>query len=102
MVTAIAGNQADIGIALQTAQAAAAAAAQHRMYLTGGGLAPVKNTQDIEETTADRLRAAAFVTQVAADGAPSFIVRPDFIGMLLYGAMGAKAVAGVGDPYTHT
>lgn len=101
MVTAIAGNQADIGIALQSAQGVAAAAAQHRLYLTGGGLAPVKETADIEETTADRLRSAAYVQRVSAAGGPAFVVRPNAIGMFLYGAMGAKAVTGAGDPYSH-
>lgn len=102
MVTAIAGNQADIGLALQSAQGAAAAAAQHRLFLTGGGLAPVKQTADIEETTADRLRSDAYVQQVSAAGAPAFVVRPSAIGLLLYGAMGAKAVSGSADPWTHT
>lgn len=102
MVTAIAGNQADIAIALQSAQGVAATASQHRLYLTGGGLAPQKETEDIAETTADRLRSSAFVTRVQAGGAPQFVVRPNAIGMFLYGAMGAKAVAGVADPRTHT
>ena len=70
------------------------------MYLTGGGLAPVKETADIEETTAGRLRITSYVKQVRADGSPSCVVRPDFIGLLLYGAMGAKAVSGAG-PYVH-
>lgn len=100
MVTSIAGNQADIGLALQSAQGAVAAAAQHRMFLTAGGLGPVKETADIEETTAGRLRTTSYVKVIRADGSPSFVVRPDYIGLLLYGAMGAKAVTGAG-PYVH-
>lgn len=94
MVTSIAGNQADVAIALQSAQGAAAAAAQHRMFLTGGGLAPVKEVADIEETTASRLRSTSYVRVVRADGTPAFVVRPEYVGMLLYGAMGAKSVRG--------
>lgn len=94
MVTSIAGNQADIALALQSAQGAAAAAAQHRMFLTSGGLGPVKETADIEETTASRLRSTSYVKVIRADGSPSCVVRPDYIGLLLYGAMGAKSVRG--------
>src|SRR4051794_18949678 len=94
MVSSIAGNQADIAIALQSAQGAAAAAAQHRMYLTAGGLAPVKETADIEETTASRLRSTSYVRVIRGEGSPSCVVRPEFVGMLLYGAMGAKSTRG--------
>lgn len=102
MVDLIAGNQADIGLALQSAQAAAAAAAQFRLYLTGGGLAGTKGTEDIAETSSGRLRNDAFVTRIAAEGSPQFVVRPRGLGLLLYGAMGAKAVSGSADPWTHT
>lgn len=102
MVTPIAGNQADIAIALQSAQGAAAAASQFRMYLTGGGVGVDKVTQDIEETTADRLRSEAFVSRASMAGAPAMVVRPSFVGLLLYAALGAKAVTGVADPWTHT
>lgn len=100
MVTSIAGNQADIALALQSAQGVASATAQHRMFLTAGGLGPVKETADIEETTASRLRNTAYVRAIRAEGAPSCVVRPNFLGLLLYAAMGAKSVSGVG-PYVH-
>lgn len=100
MVSSIAGNQADVALALQTAQGVASAAAQHRMFLTAGGLAAVKETGDIEETTASRLRSSSYVKKVQASGAPSCVARPNFLGLLLYGAMGAKSVSGAG-PYVH-
>ena len=102
MVTAIAGNQYDIGLALQSAQGSAASASQFRLYVMAGGLMPTKGTEDIAETSSGRLRNEAFVTRVAAEGSPQFVARPRGIGLLMYGAMGAKAVAGAGDPYTHT
>lgn len=102
MVTPIAGNQADIGIALQAAAGTPAAAAQHRFYLTGGGFGSVKAHAMVEETADKRLLSDSYVTTIKGEGSPQAVVRPDFIGLLLYGAMGAKAVAGAGDPYTHT
>ena len=97
-----AGNIADIGVALQSAKGVASASAQHRVYLTGGGVAPDRTVADVEETSGTRLRAQSFVSQVAVGGEPSFAVRPASIGLFLYAAMGAKAVTGAADPYTHT
>lgn len=102
MVATIAGNQADIGFALQASQGAGASAAQYRAYLTAGGLGATKGTEDVAETAGLRLRSDAFVTRVAAEGAPQMAVRPRGLGLLLYAAMGAKAVSGSADPWTHT
>jgi hypothetical protein len=97
-----AGNVADLAFALQPEKGAAALASQYRTYHTGGGVAPMRDINDIEETTGSRLRNAAYVSQTRAEGSPQMVVRPNFLGLLLYGGMGAKAVAGGSDPYTHT
>jgi hypothetical protein len=97
----VAGNIADLAIALQAAKGTAASASQHRMYLTGGGAAPMRDVADIEETTGKRLRSGSWVQQTRAEGSPQFVVRPNFVGLLLYGGLGAKSVTGAGDPYTH-
>lgn len=102
MVSPIAGNQADIGISLQAAAGTPAAVSQHRFYLTGGGFGSVKDHAMVEETADKRLLSDSYVTTIKGDGSPQAVVRPDFIGLLLYAAMGAKAVSGAGDPYTHT
>jgi hypothetical protein len=102
MVTSFAGNDYDIGLALQTAQGAAATVSQFRTHVTGGGVNPVKETNPIEETTSDRILADDYVAGIRAEGAPQIIARPKIAGLLLYGAMGAKAVTGVADPYSHT
>lgn len=99
----IAGNQADIGLAIQSAQGTPATAAAFRTYLTGGGLAAARTSEDIAETTAGRLRNDSFVGMIGGDvGTPAFAVRPNIIGIALYAAMGAKAVTGSTDPWTHT
>lgn len=98
----VAGNIADLSFALQAAKGTAASAGQHRTYLTGGGFGPLREINDVEETSASRLRSTAFVGQVSVEGEPVMAVRPKMIGLLLYAAMGAKAVSGASDPYTHT
>jgi Phage tail tube protein len=102
MPTPIAGNQADLGVALQSAQGVVVAAPQHRVPLVGGAVMGRKDTADVAETTAARVISDSFVTQVRGDGAPAFWVRDNAIGLFLYAAMGTKAVAGAGDPFTHT
>lgn len=97
-----AGNVADLAFALQAAKGTGAAASQHRTYHTGGGVAPMRDIADIEETTGGRLRSTAYVQQARAEGSPQMVARPNFLGLLLYAGMGAKAVTGIADPYTHT
>jgi len=96
------GNTADIAFAIQAAKGTPATASSQRLYLMGGGVAAEKTAADIEETSSGRLRNSSFVQLIRAAGTPSFVVRPASIPLLLYGVMGAKAVTGAGDPFTHT
>lgn len=96
-----AGNIADIAFSLQAAKGTGAATSQHRSYHTGGGVAPMRDIADIEETTGDRLRSASWVQNTRAEGSPQFVVRPKLLGLLLYGALGGKTVSGAADPWTH-
>lgn len=98
----VAGNIADLSIGVQATQGAAAATPLTRAYLMGGGLAPMRDIADVEETGSGRLRSTAYVQNVRAEGSPQFAVRPNMIVPLLWAAMGAKAVTGAGDPYSHT
>lgn len=98
----VAGNVADIAIGIQAAKGTASVVSSVRSYLMDGGIIPVRDTADVEETSGGRLRNTAFVKSIRGEGSPKFAARPGFLGMLLYGAMGAKAVSGAGDPYTHT
>jgi hypothetical protein len=97
-----AGNIADLAIGLQAAKGTASIVSSVRTYLMDGGLAPVRETADVEETSGGRLRNTAYVKSIRGEGSPKIAVRPGVIGMLLYGAMGAKAVTGSSDPWTHT
>jgi hypothetical protein len=97
-----AGNIADIAVALQAAKGTASVVSSHRTYLLSGGIEPVPTVNDVEETSSTRLRQTAYVASVVAEGEPSIAARPGILGMILYGIMGAKGVAGAGDPWTHT
>lgn len=96
------GNIGDLAFAPQTTKGTPAATALHRVLITGGGIAPTREVSPLEGSTGQRLRQGAFVARARAGGTPSTYVIADMIATLLYGAMGAKAVAGVADPYTHT
>lgn len=100
-----AGNLADLSMAVQTAKGTAAtpgASTMSRVYLAGGGVAAMKDTSDLEESSGSRLRSANYVSQVRAEGTPEMFARPTMLGWLLWGGMGAKATAGSADPWTHT
>lgn len=96
------GNDADIALAIQAAKGTPSAASSARLYLMSGGVVGQKGVADVEETASGQLRQTAYVQNAQGGGSPSFAVRPVSIGLLLYLALGAKAVAGVADPYTHT
>lgn len=98
----VAGNVADLSFALQAVKGAPASAGQHRIYLTGGNVAAQRDFADLEETSGSRMRTGGFIQQARAGGSPAAYVRPNWIGLALYGALGAKAVTGAADPRTHT
>ena len=100
----VAGNQFDIGIALQSAKGVTVADAgvQYRFPVTAGGMNAEKDVKPIEETSSGRLRNTSYVGAINVGGSPSLAARPGILGLLLYGIFGSKAVTGAGDPYEHT
>jgi hypothetical protein len=96
-----AGNIADLALALQAAKGTAATAAQYRTFLLGGGLAPDRVVNDLEETSGTRLRSQSYPSMVSVTGTPEIAVRPDIIGAILFGALGDIATTGVEAPYVH-
>jgi hypothetical protein len=97
-----AGNVADLAFGIQAAKGTPSILSSARTYLMDGGMVPVKETKDVEETSGGRLRNTAYVSAVRGEGDPKLAARPGILGMLLYAAMGAKAVTGAADPWTHT
>lgn len=98
----VAGNIADLSLSLQAAKGTAAATGQYRTYLMGGGIGPARDVSDIEETSSSRLRSQSYVGEVSVEGEPQMAARARLVGLLLHAAMGAKAVSGAADPWTHT
>jgi hypothetical protein len=98
----VASNIGDLGIGIQSTKGTAATTANVRTFLTGGAVEPMRETADLEESTGVRMRSGIFVVRARAGGSPAFYARPELAPVLLYGALGAKAVTGAGDPYTHT
>lgn len=100
-----AGNVADIAFGIQSAKGVPlvpSGSNAYRCLVAGGWIAPQREEADLEETGTTRLRSQSFVRMTRAGGSPVFFVRPEMIGGLLYGAMGAKSTTGAGDPWTHT
>lgn len=97
----ISGNQAYVAFAKQTAKGTPNTVFTDRTFLTGGNLAPTRDTDQYSETDASREEGDTFVTQTAAGGAPEFYLRDDIAHHALQAAFGAIATSGTTN-YTHT
>jgi hypothetical protein len=103
----VAANIAQVRFGRQTSgqgtPLASAAASDYGLYIAGGTTPePNRTSNPLEETTGARMRSDRFVSDIHVEGDTQYIVRPTSVGALLYGAMGAKAVSGSADPWTHT
>lgn len=97
------GNIAWIMAQKQTAKGTAAtlsAASAYKMPLSGGGIAPVRETDNLSETDSSRDRGTSYVTTSGVEGSPEFYARDASLGFWLWAALGADAVTGTTN-YTH-
>jgi hypothetical protein len=92
----------ELAFAKQSAKGTPATAAAFRIPLTSGTVKPRRQIETLEETGTSRIRTQTGVLQVGVEGTFEFAARPAALGLLLYGVLGAKAVSGAGDPFTHT
>jgi len=100
---AIAENIAHLRFAIQAAKGTPSTVSAYGVYLAGGTPPGVSRTDETyEETSGLRMRNDKYVSEVHAAGTFEAYVMPLSIGALLYAALGAKAVTGATDPYTHT
>lgn len=99
----IATNAYNLQIAKQTARGIYPANPTHFYQMSGPGLSS-KPTIDRLSIAAGRVWGANAkrVGYVECGGQPQVTAQSKGLGLLLYGALGAKGVAGGGDPYTHT
>jgi Phage tail tube protein len=95
--------QAELAFAFQSAKGVVAASSSERMFVFGGTLpGPVKALRADPNVSTTRIALGPVHETIQAAGSPRFQVRPESIGALLYAVLGAKAVAGASDPWTHT
>lgn len=99
----VASNIGDVSFALQSAKGAAASVGQFRLY-PAGGEQPTGTAElvDLEEMSGLRLLNTAYIGEVSVAGSTEYFVRAPTIAPLLYGVLGAQAVTGAADPFTHT
>jgi hypothetical protein len=94
---------AELAFAVQTGKGSGAAAATERVYLSGGTLPEaLKPVMESQATSSQRVAPSAFVPNLRVGGEPEMFLRPNALGLLLYAVLGAKAVSGAGDPFTHS
>lgn len=94
---------AQLAFAVQSAKGTPAASSTERIYLAGGTMpAPRKPLGEDRSVSTTRVALGPIHSSVRVTGSPQAIVRPESIGALLYAILGAKAVAGASDPWTHT
>lgn len=97
-----AANIFTLGIAKQSAKGTPAAAPVILTKATGSNLQPTPTRNRIEETGTGRDGGDRYTSRIAAAGSINVVARPKITAYILYGLLGAKAVTGASDPYTHT
>jgi hypothetical protein len=98
----VAGNDAELAAAKQSAKGTPATTATARIYLADGTVMAVPTQADLEQTSAGRVRSRSYRGGIRVEGSPTFYAVPDALGLFLFGAFGAQAISGAADPYTHT
>lgn len=93
---------ADLSFAVQSAKGTPAAAAAYRSFLSGGGLGPRRAVDVLSGRHSTGFPERVGFAERYVEGDPEIFARPEPLGLLLYGALGAKSVAGASDPFTHT
>lgn len=76
------------------------ATSAYKMPLSGGNVGPVRETDQLSETDANRDRGVTYVQSTGVEGSPEFYVRDASAAFWLYMALGADAATGTTN-YTH-
>jgi hypothetical protein len=72
----------------------------YKMPMVGGGMAPSRTINNLQETDASRDRGISYAEVAGVAGSPEFYVRDASIGFWLWAALGADAVSGTTN-FTH-
>jgi hypothetical protein len=81
--------------------AAGTGAGAYKFPFSGGNIGPVRDTDNLSETDANRDRGVTYVTASGVEGSPEVYVRDAGLGFLLMAALGADAPTGTTPNYTH-
>lgn len=96
-------NTGIVRFAIQTAEGTPATASAFGLRMAGGSMPQVRATDQVyREADGVQAPSSMFRAESWSEGAPEFHVYPRSVAALLYLALGGYAVAGAGDPYTHT
>jgi hypothetical protein len=95
-------NAGELALALQSARGSVASVSTQRLNVVSDVLAPTVAINPNPEVRAARIGGTPWRGVTGGLGDVRVNVYPKSIGLLLYAALGAKAVAGAGDPWTHT
>jgi hypothetical protein len=95
------GAISDISFAVQSAKGTAAASPTYKCYLAGGGLVASRSVGLLDTLDSSGFPTRADYAARYVTGEITIFARPQPLGVLLYAALGAKAVTGAG-PFTHT
>ena len=96
------GSIAEIALAIQSAKGTAAASSTFRMPVVAGQPEVVSAVQAGPGVRSTRIAGDPWRPVPYGAGDVTCVLRPRAIGALLYAALGAKAVSGASDPWTHT
>lgn len=92
---------ADLSFAVQSAKGAAAASPTYKVRLAGGGIGPDRGVDLLSTVDAHGFPTRVDAVARSVYGEFELWARPEAIGPLLYGALGAKSVGGAGT-FTHS
>jgi hypothetical protein len=98
----LAAKQSAKGVAANVVAPAVGTAGAYKMPLSGGNIAPVRETDNLSETDASRDQGVAYVTTSGVEGSPEFYLRDASVPFWLHAALGSVASTGVTPNRTHT
>lgn len=96
------GHDYQVAIAKQTAKGTAASTAEFAIPVFEADFNPVQDRIRHEVADGNAYRPGGFITTNRAEGRAVFASFPDSVSRLLHAHMGADAVTGAADPWTHT
>jgi hypothetical protein len=92
----------EIALAIQSAKGSAAASSAFRFNVVSGMPEAIVEPVAVPDVRTTRIAGGAYVPTPQGGGESTALCRPRMVGALLYGVLGAKAVSGSSDPWTHT